>query len=431
MSFHSEPPFFTFEVPAPRPIASSGGIMRAQKPLSHSGLLHVGERIELRRRHKHLSRKVVAELVGRSEEWLRLVETGQLRLDSVRTILRLAEVLQIEDYRQLIDYPTPQMGAAPDNANELVERLVPILVDHPAAGGQREQARTYAPIKEQVYLLEEVWSTSQQRYELLTRQLPRVVADYRNRHWHNHSTEVRDALIRTYCLTARILGRLNAHQLAAIAGDRALGLAQSSDSPQHIAVSSWHWATALLNLQQNHRCRDFALAISQTVEPQDEKPDDAVLYGALQLLAARSLAASDPSATNRYLGRLQQLAASTGGDRSVVGVAFGPSEVATARMDIALSRNDFDGAIDAARSISNPDRLAIGHRARYFIALATAFAGRREIVSATFALIQASEACPEDLRYDPDAHTVLRQIIEHDDRFLSTKVAHLADLAGL
>lgn len=414
-----------------------GDTMGASATTGQSKTLTVGERIQVRRRRNHLPRRVVADLIGRSEEWLRLIETGRLQLDSIRAIVRLAEVLQIEDYRELIDHQLPLYESASRNAEDLVERLTPILIDHPAApnylsaNDSHVSTETTRWMNEEAERCEVVWTTSQRRYQLLTRELPLLLANARRAYWRNHSPDVRNALIRAYCLTARILSRVGSHELSALAGDRALELARHTDTPQQVAAGSWHWANALLHLHQDRRCWQLALAISRTVEPHEVHSDDAVLYGALQLLATRGLAMSDVNAANHLLARLQHLAESIGDDRTVAGVAFGPHKVATARMDIALSRHDFDGVINAARDVANPDEMVVDGRARYFIALARALAGRKEITSATFSLIQACEACPEDLRYDRDAHLTLRQIIEHDDRLLSAKVAHLADIAGL
>lgn len=417
-------------------IIPKGASRMPGKSTQRSHLLSIGSRIELRRRHQHLSRRVVAELVGRSEEWLRLIETDKLRLDSIRTILRLAEVLQIQDYRELIDYPLLRPHERSDNAPDVLERFAPALIDHPSttrptAFESQESSLPHDLIEKETQRCETVWSKSAQRYEILTAQLPHLISSCRQTYWRHRTPEIRQTLIRIYCLTSRILHRLNVSQLAAVASDRALMLAHFTDNPLHVAVSGWHWAFSLLALQQDRRCGEFALAISKTVERASPAADSIVLYGALQLLAARSLAASDPSATKRYLARLQHLAQSTDTDRTVAGIIFGEREIEMTRIEIALSYGDFDGAVNIARNLTEPQDLAFDHGARYFIALAAAFAGRHEMVAATLALVQAAEVYPEELRYNRSAHSVLRRIIEHDDCFLSAKVATLADLAGL
>jgi len=44
-----------------------------------------------------MPRKALAELVGRSEEWLRQIEVGKRRMDSIECAIRLAEVLHAPD----------------------------------------------------------------------------------------------------------------------------------------------------------------------------------------------------------------------------------------------------------------------------------------------------------------------------------------------
>src|ERR1041384_5024435 len=54
------------------------------------------------RRSRGLSRRVLANLVGCSEEWLRLVEKGARPLDRLSTIMRIADVLRVNDLSELV-----------------------------------------------------------------------------------------------------------------------------------------------------------------------------------------------------------------------------------------------------------------------------------------------------------------------------------------
>ncbi|PXX61772.1 helix-turn-helix protein [Nocardia tenerifensis] len=393
--------------------------------------LKVGERIELSRRRQRLPRRVVANLVGRSEEWLRLIETGKLRLDSVQAILRLTEVLQLEDYRDLIESPVPDVPEPADPADRLIGYLEPVLLNHPAHNADIPVIDHCLEqwLHAEVLSCEEIWAESAQRYTLLSQRLPKPLIMCRSAYWQNERPETGHALARLYHLCREVLTCVGDHYLAAFAADRALSIAHHLDRPTWRAAGGWHWAAALLHLDQGKRCRAVALAAVEDIAAHAD-PDELVLYGALTLMAARGAAAT-PAESTRLLAAAQQLAYEVGPDRRVLGIGFGHCEIGLARMEIAYRCNDFDTVITVAPEIDALDKLPVGQRARYFTVLAAAYVGRREIVSAAFALTQAAEACAENLRYDHDAHMSLQQILRHDNRLLSPKMADLADLAGI
>jgi transcriptional regulator with XRE-family HTH domain len=399
-------------------------------------LLPVGQRIEFRRRRQRLSRRLVADLVGRSEEWLRLVEKGRLRLDSVGAILRLAEVLQIDDYRELIDSPAPAVRRPTNPAQDFLGLLVPLLFDHPRIGAFAAEVRDVPQhvgdewLNAEVARCEEIWANSSTRCALLARRLPRLLGAGQEKYWHDDTDVNRYALIRLLHVSRAILTYLNAHDLAAMVADRVMALTRRSDDCVLLAASSWHWASALLHLEQGELCRAFAVAAAQHSALDLGDRRHAVLYGSLHLLAAQGAAVSSPAESARLFAVSRELAGRIGADQVALGISFGSSEIGLALMETALCRRDFRAVIDAATEIAPADRMPLGRRARYFITLAAAYAGQNEIVSAVFALTQAAEACPDDLRHDPDAHVVLRQITESDYRLLGPQITRLADLAG-
>lgn len=61
-----------------------------------------GKRIEHLRRSQGLPRRVLAERVGRSEEWLRQIERGKRELDSISVLTRLAEILPFDNISQVV-----------------------------------------------------------------------------------------------------------------------------------------------------------------------------------------------------------------------------------------------------------------------------------------------------------------------------------------
>lgn len=69
--------------------------------------LPVGRRIQLLRERRGLSRAVVAGLCGRSESWLKKIEQGTRQAVRLPTLLRLAEVLRVDDLTALTGQHLP------------------------------------------------------------------------------------------------------------------------------------------------------------------------------------------------------------------------------------------------------------------------------------------------------------------------------------
>nr|WP_255360283.1 helix-turn-helix transcriptional regulator [Nocardia sp. BMG51109] len=406
--------------------------------------LSVGERVELRRMQFGLSRKVVANLVGRSEEWLRLVESGRAELDSIKVVLRLAEVLQIEDFRDLIDRPVrrvpPSVGVS-----DLTDELQQAILDHPVTDGRAVPPNTDGPAGRQsedpaaeevmadLARCEQIWLGSRQRFSQLAKRLPDVVTSARRMSWRTDGAEGRDSLVRSYQLCRSLLTGTGAHGLAWVVADRAVATVRREDPPAVLAASLWHLANALLYQGQLSACHTQALAIAGLLSEADQRsPDHRLLCGAAYLVAAKAAAgAPDPAEADRLLTSAQFEADRLGGCRSTRGIGFGDTEIGLTRMEIALGRNDFDDVIEIAAQTDVGDDQPAGRRARYHIATAAAFAGRNDDVGAAFALAKAAESSPEDLRYDPDAHRTLKLLLQHGNRLLRRDVARLVALADL
>ncbi|GAB4585333.1 hypothetical protein Ntsu_31650 [Nocardia sp. IFM 10818] len=379
-----------------------------------------------------MSRRVVANLVGRSEEWLRLVETGRLRLDSVEVMMRLAEVLRIDDFRQFIDLPYREAGPPIAVATRLLDDLRREILLIPALGAAAPDTRNRGGRDPAAELLacQEIWNGSERRFTGLTTRLPRLLSALRRRYYESGRAEAGVPLVRAYHLCREVLTRIGAHDLAWLVADRAMLGADYSGRPDLLAASAWQLAAALLHLGKAVDGREYALSAAAGLDGHDlGTAERTVLRGALHLLAAEASAAlPDPIAADQFLGLAERAAAELGGYRRVAGIGFGPTEIGLTRMEMAAARRDSGAVIEVAVATDIPDRYPAGRRARYHIMAATAFAERDDEMGAAFQLAKAAEVAPEDLRYDVDAHRTLRQLLRHENRMLRRDLVRLAAL---
>ncbi|NQE93396.1 helix-turn-helix domain-containing protein [Nocardia terpenica] len=400
----------------------------------------MGERVEMRRRMRGLPRNVVAQLVGRSEEWLRLIESGQRRLNDIAAIVKLAEVLRVHDIGELIDWPAPPLQPPARTPVLLLAPLRQALIADLAEAHPPGRIQPMDVLAVQVAECRRIWQESTTRYSTLSKMLPPLLIGLRA---HTETpdraqaegadaAECDELLRQTYLSARQLLTRLGAHDLAWLAADRAVEGTRRDRTAITSAVGRWHLSTAFLHMPYPGDCHDYALAAARSTEDAADNTDRAVLVGALQLVAAQAADLSDDlPETSRLLGLARTVAEQLGGDHSVDGIVFGPTRIGMVAIEIALNRNNFDQALQIAADLEVPDTYPTGQLARHHIALARAYLHTGERVGAVFALGKAAEASPEDLRYDLDAHHTLQQLILTGNRVIGRDVIHLAELAGL
>lgn len=404
---------------------------------SDSAGLSAGERIKLRRLRSGLSRQVVANLVGRSEEWLRLVETGRQTLDSMRTMARLANVLHIDDLSQLVDWPLPQLPVEENATPAVLTKLRSVIMDHPAMTVYADidwYGQPAPAASAELCRCEEIWASSPNRYSVLAQRLPDLLASCRALHRGARSAETSDLVVRVYHLSRQLLNGTGAHDLARIVADRAMTVAADDERSIVMSASAWQAGNALLCMSSAQECYDYALAAVRWLSKSEcaDDGDSVSLRGSMHVLAARGAAAMhDPLEAERQISLAQQLVRHRGGDHRVYGIVFGPTEVGIARMEIALSRLDFDQTIRIAAEVDVVDEYPIDGHTRYQTALAYAFVCRGEDVASAFSLEKAAQACPEALRYDVTAHRALRSLILRDNPLVRRDVAQMAALAAI
>jgi transcriptional regulator with XRE-family HTH domain len=397
-----------------------------------SNRLSVGERIELHRLHRGLSRAVVAGLVGRSPEWLRLVEHGTQPLDSVSATVRLAQVLEIDDLGELIDWPQRPLRPALTAADTLVGDLRRAVVSDlfPAGAADRRSADA---VRGEIRQCTLDWNHSPRRYTTLLHTLPALLPACRENYRRSGGSADGETLIAAYHLCRRISSRVGAHELAWLVADRSLGIVAPQDSPLPTAAARWHIAAALLHLHDFTGSHDYACAAAAHLA--DRAPDHParwVLSGALHSVAARAAEANgDVAEADRLIAPARAAAERIGRDLVAEGIGYGPTEFAVTQMELASAREDHDRVVAVATGLDIADDHPMSSRVRCHILSAGAYARRNEDVAAVFALNRAAEICPDDLRFDPDAHLTLQRLLRRGNRLAGRDIARLAHVAGL
>jgi transcriptional regulator with XRE-family HTH domain len=405
--------------------------------------LSIGERLRLRRLQNGLSRAVVAGLAGRSAEWLRQVENGRLRLDSLTVICRLVDALQISDIRVLIDEPGPAIPSTlgPDPRLIALRRAVIDRYSVNAFGAAPPPGATWSGVQTELDHTWSRWCTGADRYTYAMSRVPELLHTAHSlRSRQGAGVDADRVLGGAYRLARSLLTRLGEHRLALHAAYRVLDLAEQADDPLAMAAGAWHVAGCLLQLGHHAEAAGFATAAADNLPNPADAMDLAdpadrerlALIGALHTVAAEADAARlDAAGSLSSLKLAREAAATLGHDVCSRGVWFGPTEIGIASLQIALRLGRVADALRQARTLEVPADYPVERRSRYLVTLAVAHAHRGEDAAVLLALAQAERECPEDLRFDQTARSNLARLIRRDNRSMHSEVSRLAIAAGL
>jgi hypothetical protein len=76
--------------------------------------------------------------------------------------------------------------------------------------------------------------------------------------------------------------------------------------------------------------------------------------------------------------------------------------------------------------LTSPER-----RARHYLTIARAHSQQRNPAAAAFALLQAEDACGEEIRFNAEARQVLRDLLRQDDASVRPELWRLARRAKI
>ncbi|QKN87552.1 helix-turn-helix DNA binding domain protein [Streptomyces phage HFrancette] len=407
-------------------------------PDPYTDPLAFGQRMQILRTRRGLSRPVVAGLLGMSPSWVKQVERGEIGMPKLPIVLRIAELLRVRDLSDLTgDQSAPvELFVGPGHPRLPAVRDA---VNAMTLGGDRE-----APSTEHLAArLAKAWAARHQaphHREVLGELLPGLIRDAQLAVRQTDSASARRAaqavLSEVYSLAQFFIAYQPDPALLWRVAERGMVAAQESEDPHAIGVAAWLAAQA-------HR---------------DTGPDHFDAADAMTLEALAYVERFLPEANDRVraiAGALQFEAAYTAARRGETGTAWGWWDKAKATSKkLAPSYyhpvTSFSGAVMGAHAVTvavelraggesvrqavAADATAIPSRprlARHRIEEARAYHldGQPETALATLA--KAHEAAPETIKYNGYARRIVLEETESKVPARRQRAAALAGQLGL
>ena len=404
----------------------------------------IGRRVARWRARRGLTRRQFAELCGRSLSWVDKVESGERGLLRLPMLERVAEILhvsvedltdttEIRQAKHCLDLFEISAIRAALQSYQAISRVFasPLAeAEEPPNLDRLTQQVTYA------------WTAFQNaNWPLLGQALPRLltaaqtaVAAYVSA--NDESRRARMLMSQAYQVTASTLFKLKEIDLAWLAAERGLVLAEQTEDSLLISDAARRVAQGLTVTSHYDQALDLLRADINRLEPERGSGSATYLslYGMLFLLGAVVAArANKPAIAHDLLSEGRSVAQQLGYDGNECFTAFGPTNVHLHQVAVLLDLGDGAGAVTAARQVT-PDglaRLPKERRANYYLDVARghSLAGHNDDAITT--LLTAESLFPDEIRCRPIAIDLVDDLCRSSLGTRSTEVHQMAVRIGL
>ncbi|MGN6128903.1 MAG: helix-turn-helix domain-containing protein [Nocardioidaceae bacterium] len=374
--------------------------------------LSVGERIAFYRRRRGLTQGVLANLVGRSEDWLSKIERGKRELHNLDLLVEVAKHLRVT-VGDLLGQPVlmedesdPRGDDIPAVRDALMapRRLSRVLYGRTATPQVKASSvRVFA---------EQGWADFQRgRLGKVVEALPGLIRSAQALEDLDDASNGRWAVsARIHHLAASALSKVGEADLAWLAAERAMHAADQADDPLVLASAARAGTHALLASGRYSDAMDLGLTaakfLSEHMNEQD--PEALSLLGMLYLrTAAASARHDDRATTTELLGRAASAAAQLGEDANYWLTAFGPTNVELHRMATSLDLGDFAYVVEHAPRVS-ADHMPLERAVTFSVDTAYAQSLLARDDDALQVLLDAEDRAPQLVRHSTRARETVR-----------------------
>lgn len=311
----------------------------------------------------------------------------------------------------------------PDTAIDLLSRAVLSYSPAPARHGQVARARSNVTAAFASY--------QAGNYEAAALAASQVLAAVRSAKQSRETTDPRVRAL-AYQVAAIVLSKAGKADVAWIAADRGVAAAEASEEAS-LRLSLVRTA-AFSMAGAGHR--SDALAMIDAVARESEgsmsrTAASAAAYGTILLTGSVLLAGSGDQATaTAYLDEAQRAAMVTDADRNDLWTAFGPTNVAIHRANVAAAAGDMDTVL----TIGGPlevEHLPVERRVRLRLDVARASLAAGDHADALATLVRAEATAPSQVRHHRITKDVLATLITSATRRPGPELTRLAGLAGI
>ncbi|MCX5194439.1 helix-turn-helix domain-containing protein [Streptomyces sp. NBC_00249] len=398
--------------------------------------LAFGQRMQILRTRRGITRDQLGGLTGRSGSWVKAVETGRLKTPPLSLILRIAEVLRVRDLSELTGDQSMHTAlfAGPGHARfaavrEAVNEL-PLGSDRDAPPAAHLSAR-----------LARAWSarhSAPNHREVVGALLPELIRDAQAAVRQAATLADRKAaqarLAETYFLAQFFCAYQPDAPLVWRVAERGMMAAQDSEDPHAIGLAAWLTTQAHRDSARLDAADAITMEALRYLEPllPDAGEDVRAVVGALTVEAGLTAARRAETGTAwRYWDEARRLAETLPAGYFHPVTSFSRAVIGAHAVTVAV---ELHAGGESARQAARAEAEAIPsrpRRARHRIEQARGYHldGQPDVALATVA--QAHETAPETVQYNGYAKRIVLEEAESKVPARRRRASELAQRLGL
>lgn len=376
----------------------------------------IGERVAFYRRRRGLTQRVLAGLVGRSEDWVSKIERDEREVRRLDVIGDLARALRVS-VGDLLGQPVLVEDEKPTNDD------VPAIRD--ALMSHRRLSRTLfqtvvaqqlpaEPVRRRA---EMAWDDFQNgRLGAVIAALPALITSSQALEDAGDDTDpgtdVWAVSARVHHLAASTLAKIGEADLAWMAAERAMSAADRSENPLVLASAARAGAGALMAVGRYDDAMNLGVTAASWLHEQAEDGDPAALSleGMLYLRTAVAAARrQDRGSTTDLLRQADRAATRLGRDSNYWQTGFGPTNVRLHEVSAGLELGDVLLTVERGQDVDAshmPTERATAHR----IDMGRAFSYVARDDEALVQLLEAEQMAPQLVRHSVAVRETVRSL---------------------
>ncbi len=401
--------------------------------------LPVGRRIKLLRERRGLSREVVAGLCGRSESWLKKIEQGTRQAVRLPTLLRLAEVLRVDDLTELTGQHVP-LAVYGKPTHQATAMLQQVMTTYPLGTVPAAEADRLPSVSELQSRLDgavTLWHTSRYPRAEVGALLPSLLMETRQAVRVLASSERRTAaavLSGTYIMAQKLLAYQQVPELVFFAADRGIMAAQEADDPIAIAKSAWYLVRVFQDSGQLDQAERIVKDAAALLKPglDGASTEYRAMWGSMQLAMGQTAACSyDFGTAWHFWDMADEIARSLDRDYCHSLNGFGPVNMQVSGVSIDVTLGRYGDAARRAETIDVDSIRSPSLRSRYLVQVSRGCLAQRDDIAACPLLSRAYQESPEMVKYGQFGRSVTQELVERNHSAVAGEVRALAEKIDL
>ncbi|MDI3421318.1 helix-turn-helix domain-containing protein [Streptomyces luteolus] len=397
-----------------------------------------GQRMQILRTRRGMSRSVLAGLVGKSPSWVKQVEGGRLQMPKLPAVLRIAEALRVRELAELTGDQSLAVDLFVGPGHARLPQVRDAINTYPMAS--RREAPPRAHLRER---LSRAWGarhSSPHHRDVIGALLPDLIHDAQQAAWQADSAGNRRAaqslLAEVYSLSQFFLAYQPDSSLLWRVVERSLIAAQESEDPHALGVAAWLATQA--HRDSGHAHFDAADAVNletlRYLEPllPEATPDVLAIAGALQFEAGYTAARRGDTGTAwRYWDTARAVADRLPADYFHPVTSFSRAVMGAHAVTVAVELHAGGESVRQAAAADTTTIPSRPRRARHRIEEARGYQLDGQAEAALAALDKAFEAAPETIRYNGYARRIVLEEADSKSPAQRRRASELAVKIGL